>query len=260
MVFYFSCTGNTKWAAEQIASATGEELIYMPSITTNFTIRPKEGERIGFCFPIHGWRPPTLVRRFIHLLQVLDAESHYCYVLCTAGDNIGETVDLFEKELFQIGLHLDSAYSLIMPESYVGLPLMDVDKADKEKSKIDVAQANLNEYIAQIVEKKIGERHLVLGKWPKINSQLIGAVFERYIVTDKPFNVDTNKCTRCGICASLCPVEDIEGGKGKLPKWKHNERCLTCFSCYHHCPQKAISFGSRTRNKGQYYFGNSQKE
>ena len=30
MIFYFSGTGNTLWAAQQLAEATGEELLYIP--------------------------------------------------------------------------------------------------------------------------------------------------------------------------------------------------------------------------------------
>lgn len=260
MIFYLSCTGNTKWAARQIASATDEELLYMPRVSSDTVFCPSEGERIGFCFPVHGWRPPTLVRNFVRQLQMLDSESHYCYMLCTAGDNIGETADIFEQDLRQIGLHLDSAFSLIMPESYVGLPFMDVDKPEKEQEKKRVAQSELNEYIGHIIARDVGEKRLVVGKWPRINSEVIGTVFERYLITDKHFHVDTAKCTACGLCASLCPTDDILGGKGKMPEWLHNGKCLTCFSCYHHCPQKAISFGNRTRNKGQYFFERTHTE
>lgn len=254
MIFYFSCTGNTKWAAKQIASATNDKLLYMPRVNSNVAFHPDEGERIGFCFPVHGWRPPMLVRDFVSRLQMLDAESHYCYMLCTAGDNIGETADIFEQDLRQVGLHLDSAFSLIMPESYVGLPFMDVDKPKRELEKKRTAQAELNKYIGYIKARDVGKECLVVGRWPRINSEIIGSVFERYLITDKHFHVDTKKCSLCGLCASLCPTDDILGGKGKMPKWQHNGKCLTCFSCYHHCPQKAISYGNRTKDKGQYFF------
>ena len=82
-----------------------------------------EGERIGFCFPVHAWRPPILVRRFIQRLSFANAEGHYCFALCTAGDTTGESMRIFRQILAQRSLHLDAVYSLIMPESYVGLPL-----------------------------------------------------------------------------------------------------------------------------------------
>lgn len=259
MIFYLSSTGNTKWAAEQVAAFTDDELLFIPDVGADMTFQLKPSERIGFFFPVHGWRPPRIVREFVRRLVIPNSAGHYCYVVCTAGDNIGETIDIFESDLHHIGLHLDSAYSLIMPESYVGLPFMDVDTAQKEAQKKLRAEEELREYSAQIAERRTGERHLVIGKWPKTNSRLIGSVFLKWLISDSPFRVDEGKCTACGLCASLCPVQDILGGAGKVPVWKHNGKCLTCFSCYHHCPKKAISYGSRTKNKGQYYFERNQK-
>jgi len=162
--------------------------------------------------------------------------------------------------LRHIGLRMDSAYSLIMPESYIGLPFMDVDTPEKEAQKKLRAEAELREYILQIAARRVGVRQLVIGKWPKTNSRLLGTVFQEWLISDSPFRVDAAKCTTCGLCARLCPVEDILGGKGKQPTWKHNGKCLTCFACYHHCPEKAISYGSRTKNKGQYYFERNKKQ
>ena len=56
MIFYFSGSGNTKWAAQQLAEAIGEELIYIPDELRKdkceYTLA--EDERPGFCFPTHG--------------------------------------------------------------------------------------------------------------------------------------------------------------------------------------------------------------
>ena len=71
MIFYFSGTGNTKWVAQQIAAAIGEELVYIPDAIREgrYEYTLAEGERIGFCFPTHGWQPPRIVRKFIKGLK-----------------------------------------------------------------------------------------------------------------------------------------------------------------------------------------------
>ena len=57
MIFYFSGTGNTRWAAEEISRATGERLLDMAAeINGECRYQPAAGECIGFCFPVHGWR------------------------------------------------------------------------------------------------------------------------------------------------------------------------------------------------------------
>ena len=54
--------------------------------------------------------------------------------------------------------------------------------------------------------------------------------------------------------ANVCPVGDIKGGHGTYPEWLHHKDCLTCFTCYHHCPHHAIEFGRQTQKKGQYFY------
>ena len=156
MIFYLSGTGNTKWAASILVQMTGERLIDITKVkeeTAYFT--PNTNERIGFCFPVHGWRPPLAFRRFLNKLRIDNPNNHYCYALCTAGDDIGETMDILKKDLAQHGIKLDSAFSLIMPESYVGLPFMDVDTKENEERKKVKAAKDLAIYGQFITERHI---------------------------------------------------------------------------------------------------------
>lgn len=255
MVFYFSGTGNTQWAAEELARTIGETLINISEAQNGESkFRPEHNERIGFCFPVHGWRPPVNVRCFIEKLRIEKSERHYCYAICTAGDTVGETMDYLQNDLQKSGLQLDAAWSLIMPESYVGLPFMDVDTPAKEQEKKEQAARDLQKIIPHIINRDREIFRLTRGHWPRINSRLIGSFFLNHLITDKYFRVESKRCVKCGICADVCPTDDITGGLGQKPVWKHTGNCLTCFSCYHHCPHHAIEFGRMTKNKGQYWF------
>lgn len=255
MIFYLSCTGNTLWAVRQIAESTGDRLIDIAqALEGDCHYVPEKDERIGFCFPVHGWRPPKLFRAFIGKLSIATADGHYCWALCTAGDDIGQSMELLARDLAARNLKVESQFSLIMPESYVGLPFMDVDKPERERKKIREAQMKLNDIVPLIVKRERGIVDTYKGHWPRTNSYLLGSVFVKSLLTDKPFRVHEENCVRCGTCISVCPVGNISGGKGCVPSWLHTDRCLTCFACYHHCPTKAIEYGNRTGNKGQYYF------
>lgn len=255
MIFCLSCTGNTLWAARLVAEATGERIVDVAAAVaaghTHYEVSP--GERVGFCFPVHAWRPPALVRAFARQLRVDGAPAPYAYALCTAGDNIGETMRLLQADLAASGLRLGGQFSLVMPESYVALPFFVADTYVAENRKKQTALRQMRDIVPAIVGREQAQR-LVIGRWPRLNSRLLGWVFNRWLITDAPFRVDSAACQRCGVCAAHCPVQNITWHGGALPQWKRDQSCLACLACFHHCPQHAIEFGGRTRGKQQYYF------
>jgi len=163
MVFYFSCTGNTRWAAKRIKYFTGDNIVDIAAECKKHGGSDKiheytldSDEPIGFLFPVHGWRPPLMVREFISKLRITNAQGRYCYIICTAGDTVGEAVDIFQKDLAAIGLKADSAISLIMPESYIGLPFMNLDNESSEIHKKMQAHRILTQFIDSILDKQRG--------------------------------------------------------------------------------------------------------
>ena len=261
MIFYFSGTGNTKWAAQEVARAIGERLLYIPDELRegHCTYTLEADERIGFCFPTHGWQVPRIVRNFIRNLK-LNVDSHFCWALTTCGDNMGEAMTILNRDLATCeglrrsngdALQAESVFSLIMPESYVCLPFMKTDPEDKEAMKLDVARHQLPHIIHMIKERRRGVEELDKGATPRLYSYVIGEYFNRKMVTDKKFTVDADKCIHCGKCRQVCPVDNIQGTP---PAWLHNGRCTSCLACYHYCPVHAINYGWITRKRDQYYF------
>lgn len=256
MIFYFSGTGNTRWAARQIAEITGERLLSIAGEADGdcrYTLA--EGERIGFCFPVHGWQPPAIVRNFISKCKFDNAKGHFCFALCTCGDNIGRTMEMLAADLHKVGIQADSVFSLAMPNTYVCLPFMNTDRPDVERKKIADAGSAIVEIAQAIKEHHKGVCSTVKGPVPYLLSNVIGRYFNSRMITDRPFRVDSSACIRCGRCAAACPTGNISGGAGNLPVWHDDGHCTCCMACYHHCPAHAISYGRSTRHKGQYYFG-----
>ena len=44
-------------------------------------------------------------------------------------------------------------------------------------------------------------------------------------------------CVRCGICAKVCPADNIAVDEGGV---RFFDRCEVCYACLHNCPQTAI--------------------
>jgi Pyruvate/2-oxoacid:ferredoxin oxidoreductase delta subunit len=251
MIFYFSGTGNTRWVAQQIAEAIGEELVSIPDAIRQgqYSYTLQTDERLGFCFPTHGWQPPRIVRDFIAQMQVQN--SHFCWALTTCGDNMGECMTILNKDLRPKGLEAETLFSVIMPESYVCLPFMYTDTEEKETWKLENAQHQLSHIIPIIRDRKRGIAELEKGATPRLYSYVLGAYFNKRMITDRKFTVDTEVCIKCGKCMKVCPADNIAGTP---PEWLHNGRCTCCLACYHHCPTHAINYGDITRKRGQYYF------
>ena len=127
MIFYFSGTGNTKWVAQQLAAATGEQLLYIPDElkkgAMDYTLQ--DNERLGFCFPTHGWQPPRIVRDFIR--KATFHHTSYIYAVTTCGDNMGYAMRILNKELAAKGLQAESTFAVLMPESNVCFSFLHLD-------------------------------------------------------------------------------------------------------------------------------------
>ena len=68
--------------------------------------------------------------------------------------------------------------------------------------------------------------------------------FVKNQVCEKPV-INKSKCTVCGTCVRMCPVEPKavdwhSGDKSKPPSYKYG-RCIRCFCCQECCPEGAIS-------------------
>jgi ferredoxin len=51
-------------------------------------------------------------------------------------------------------------------------------------------------------------------------------------------NVDKQKCTGCGVCVDVCPVNAIAI---KDKKAVINDACIDCGACIGQCPVEALS-------------------
>jgi uncharacterized protein (DUF362 family)/Pyruvate/2-oxoacid:ferredoxin oxidoreductase delta subunit len=57
--------------------------------------------------------------------------------------------------------------------------------------------------------------------------------------------IDKSKCTNCGTCVSMCPVNPKAvnwhaGDESKLPTYKY-DRCIRCYCCIESCPEGAVT-------------------
>jgi len=257
MIFYFSGCGNSRHAAETLAAGLNDTLVFIPEAARegHYDYTLKEGESLGFVFPIYAWGPPKLVCNFVKKMTVKGPEpvegptSWYTYFACTCGDECGLTENLFRKLIEPKGWSLNACISLQMPETFVGMPGFKLDTDANAQRKIAASDALLAEYIPKIQNKESFSK-MTKGGAAWLKSRMINPGFSKIATNDKKYRT-TEACIHCGKCVEACPLKNITLEEGR-PKW--NGHCTMCMGCYHHCPVNAIQYGSATKGKGQYWF------
>ncbi len=238
MIYCFSGTGNSLSIACRLADLLDERVSMM------FKAEASDDASIGIVFPVYGWGVPRTVKDFL-LAHRQMFTGKYLYAVMTCGDDIGYTDHVVEK---LIGRKLNAAYSLAMPNTYVCLPGFDIDPVELAEHKKQTSSSALPD-IAGGIMKGIDDRRVERGLFPWTKTYVLRPLFDRFLVTDRFFRVDTSKCVSCGKCKRACPVENIAMSSSVYPLWKGN--CVGCLACYHVCPQHAVNYGRMTINKGQ---------
>ncbi|MCM1313470.1 MAG: EFR1 family ferrodoxin [Bacteroides sp.] len=248
MIFYFSGTGNSRWAARELADSLGEELRFIPDeLGSDMRYVMRDGERLGFVFPCYAWGVPLLVENFIRRLSV--GNVGYVYYLCTCGDDTGMTKELFCRIIESKGWHCHLGFDIQMPESYISLPGFDVDTKEKERAKLEAAAERIKKAVSAVGQRQTDCFDVLPGAYPWMKSRVVRPFFNRFLMSPKPFRY-TDKCISCGKCAASCPLHNISLADRKHPVW--HEQCAGCLRCYHVCPVNAVQYGWFTRGKGQY--------
>ncbi len=248
MIFYFTGTGNSLYAACNIAEAQGDRVVSIAKLMDQnkdvYQYELGENEPLGFVFPIYAWAPPKMVLDFINRLEVTG--KPYAFYLSTCGNDEGRTSNKIKKALAAKGLPLDSAFSLQMPNNYI--PGFDVDPKELEAEKLKAAERMLAEINKTISRRQKNVNLTIPGRFPALKTALVNPMFNRFALQTKSFSVD-DTCTGCGICEEICPVHTIK--VTDKPVW--GKVCTQCLGCINRCPVHAIQYGKGTAKKGRYY-------
>lgn len=247
VIYYYSATGNTKLACEYIAANIKSISFDLVNIAIDSDINISFYDVVGFAASTDFWGPPYLVKTFIDNLP--KQNNKLAFVFNTYGLFSGKTLEILKEWVNTKGFKVIAGYSLQMPENFPPLIVKGITSKNAPKQK-DLR--NFNNFIAGfdrlLVSSSIDEL-----KEAKLKIGLINSLFPPRPRTTAKHDmgekfVDFSLCSECGICENICPYGAIQLN----PKPVFNmDKCYGCWSCFNHCPNKAI-YTRSIRGKGHY--------
>ena len=237
MVFYFTGTGNSLYAAKQIEknpvsipqAIHGENLCF-------------SADSIGIVAPVYGHEVPQMVRDF---MKKATFHTDYFYMILTYGNRHGGAAELAEKLCEECGIKASYINVLMMADNW--LPSFDMEEQVKIDKKVD-------ENLSVILEDLKARKKMIS---PVTDTDR--AAHQQFLAGMSKMPPDawqhllkvTENCVGCGICEKVCPTASVRVVDGKAVHIPGN--CQTCLACAHACPQKAIGLAIPEKNPNARY-------
>ncbi len=246
MIFYFSGTGNSKYAAQRMADALDEPLLCLNDrIKAGDTAPIGTGARLIIVTPTYAWRIPRIVEDW--LLRTELGGARQAWFVMTCGSEIGNAAK-YNRALCQAkGISYMGTAQIVMPENYIAM--FNAPQAEEARQIVARAEPDIDRAIAAVRDSSAFPPPRD-NLYDRFMSGPVNPIFYACIVNSRAFTVG-DACTGCGQCARRCPTNSIAILDGR-PVW--GEGCTHCMACICYCPAKAIEYGKKSLGKPRYHF------
>lgn len=240
-IFYFSGSGNSLHIAHALNAAAPGRIRAIGALDLSRNVTP-DAEMVGLVFPIHFMDRPDIVAAFLDRLETKPGAYVYCIASC--GAMAGNTLANTARQLERRGISLCAQFLIHLPDNSIAFPTPD----DQIAPMLDAGEKAIAAAAAAVSRRE---------RLPAIRRSIFTAGLTALM---KPliirlcgfgrFELEDAKCTECGICEKVCPVQNISRPQGK-PVF--GARCARCLACLHWCPAQAITMPKQKRRSGFQY-------
>ncbi len=231
-LFYFSGTGNTILLVDrliEILEQSGEKVLKRriednPSVDTNTPII--------LTFPIACFSTYPLVWNFIKNIPESKTATKVSVFYDMAGRSFN-FYSLLHKTFRKKGYAPQTLGIILMPSNIVKT----LPPEEKQQNIIQNGEEEVAKFANNVISgvKNWKSKGIATGLYNRMIQNM------NWYKTMKAWQptLDESKCTKCGLCADLCPTKSIE--MNDYPE--HHDTCMICLRCIGVCPTKALSLG-----------------
>ena len=258
-VFYFSGTGNTWWAAEELSRQLNENGLPSRAYSiealsaSDASALVDSAIMVGFGYPIHGSDLPEPMKIFIATLSAVKEKPAFTF--CTQWLWSGDGAAIGASLVRNIGFDVRWGEHFLMPNNVtvtiIRLPY--TNNPDRLSKALNRTRRKIEKFASKIITGK-PYRHgfnrfsFLMGCLQRIPYRRFYHRLQDHIA------VNPDSCIDCGLCVRLCPSGNLFfNGEEYLTRGS----CTLCLRCYNFCPKAAINFMKRPHlaKRGKPYRG-----
>ena len=190
-----------------------------------------DDDAVGIVCPVYAGEMPMMVRAFMGKAKI---NTNYFFFVYTFGMSCGAAFAHAALAAQAAGLTLNYVNAVQMVDNY--LPIFDMEDQIRTlpEKNVDGQLEKLCAEIAARQQRPVEITAKMRLQMAMFSNRLAKSILKRdtaqhYIVNDA--------CIRCGICAKVCPANNITvTEEGVL----FSDACEVCYACLHNCPRNAI--------------------
>lgn len=224
-VCYFTASGNCLYVAKRI----GGTLLSIPQLMKQDSIEITD-DAVGIVAPVYAVEMPMMVKEFLIKAKI---KTDYFFFVYTYGSGYAEAFAHVELVCREKGLKLSYINAIQMVDNY--LPGFEMQNQIDTLPNKNV-EGQIEKLLSEIADRS--ETPVKIGAVNKAQMAMYQKMLAKRILrkdTAREYIVNDN-CTRCGICAKVCPADNIT----VTDKVHFANKCEVCYACLHNCPQNAI--------------------
>lgn len=231
--YYFSGTGNTMLIVQKMTEVFRENGYYvnLHRIEHSNGSEINTDNVIGLGFPVAIFSTYNIVWEFIKSLPEVDGTD--IFMVDTLGGYSGGLVGPLRHLLEKKGYNPIGACEIVMP-----INIFYIQDVETNRKKIADGIKRAEEYANSLIEGKSEWKRVPILSDAMNLISIAGLKLTATNVHQKYFKFKTSQelCNQCGICADICPVDNIIMKDYPVT----GNKCEYCMRCVSTCPRGAI--------------------